>query len=180
MIGVKEPLKNAWYVGLMFFAISMATPLVPENLPMIDGEGSFVDNAHDINGIPWWAFKAILLCTVPYFLLFGAIDMVPSEFPIDEDAIASGGIDPDIVQLTPKEIGRRYSYDERNEFVHRRRSTISAEMKELRLGIKPEEVALSTKQRRLSAMVVGDLSFENLDEKEDSSDVQKSPPRNRT
>jgi hypothetical protein len=166
----------------MIFAISMTTPLVPENQPALDQDGGFIGFVADVNGIPWWAFKTMLLCAIPYVLLFGAISTVPSEFPIDEDKIAKDGIDPDIVELTPKEFGRRTSYDASNELIHRRRSTISAQMKELGLSLAcdpeySEQAVYSSGQRRLSAIVTGSIAIDDvideLDEEKEAQDLDE-------
>ena len=74
-----------------------------------------------------------MLCIVPTLLLLVAIYKMPDEFPIDELKIEKEGIDPDLVEMTKEELGRRTVYDEQNELIHRRRSSISQEMHKLGL-----------------------------------------------
>ena len=55
----------------------------------------------------------------------------PSEFPVDEASIGRAGMDPDVVELTQKEMGRRLSYDEKNLLAIQRQSSIQSRMSEL-------------------------------------------------
>ena len=147
MEGINEPMANPWWVCLMLFAISICTPLTDELSPPLDtsenADSFFVYPPSVVNGLPWWAFKCILLCIVPTVLLLAAIEKMPDEFPIDEKKIEQEGINPDLVEMTREELGRRTSYDERNILIHRRRSTISQEM---------DKLGLTESKRRLLEM----------------------------
>mmetsp|Transcript_8849 Transcript_8849/g.22283 ORF Transcript_8849/g.22283 Transcript_8849/m.22283 type:complete len:565 (-) Transcript_8849:2453-4147(-) len=195
MIGMKEPIRNIWYVIYLVFAISVVTPLLPENEPPLNDNGDWLYVPAVVNGLPWWAFKIIMLCIVPYLMIFGVIAEIPDDFPHDETDIAKHGVDPNTVDLTPKELGHRVSYDSRNDFVHQRRQTITQTMAEL--GIEAPDIdetsdptsddEPSPVQRRLSSLVVGkplegNIDGTNVDETlkvvaaEDSEDNQAPHP----
>jgi hypothetical protein len=112
----------------MFVLISVVTPLVPENEPPLDSDNNFVFPPAVINGMPWWAFKITLLSAIPYVFLLGAVYKMPTEYPFNENKIEKEGVDPDLVELTPHEMGRRMSYDSRNDLVYKRRSTIKTSL----------------------------------------------------
>lgn len=159
MEGFYEPMSNVYWNALMFFAISLTTPMVAPLEPPMDGM-SFLYPPSVVNGLPWWAFKITLITVVPYVLLLVALYEVPNDFPMEDEAnMLKSGVDVDLVSLTPKEMGRRSSYDESNVLVHRRRSTISTTMDELGIGGKEEnqaEAALQSQdpnEKRLSNLV---------------------------
>mmetsp|Transcript_11220 Transcript_11220/g.24297 ORF Transcript_11220/g.24297 Transcript_11220/m.24297 type:complete len:771 (-) Transcript_11220:263-2575(-) len=184
MEGVNEPMANPWWAFMMFFAISLITPLVAENQPPLDpATGTFYGFVPPatVNGIPWWAFKILMLSIVPCTLLLIAIWNMPNAFVVDEKKIAKEGIDPDLVELTPQEMGKRDSYDEQNILVSRRRLSISASMKSL--GITQEEIkraedsAMVESRRQLSALVSArDLfqtNLENVVEDQEEREIEK-------
>lgn len=150
MEGVNEAMTNFWFVGFILFAISMATPMTAEyEPPLTDGVFSYAPAV--FNGLPWWAFKIILMCIVPTVGLLGAIYFYPDDFPMkDEEVIEKEGIDPNLVELTPEEMGRRSMYDEQNELIHRRRSSISATMEELGIAIAANDDKPGAMTRRAS------------------------------
>ena len=163
MVGIKEPITNIWYVVFVLFAISLVTPLLPENEPPLNENGDWLYLPAVVNGLPWWVFKIIVLCIIPYLMIFGVIAEIPDDFPHDEKDIAKHGVDPNTVDLTPKELGHRVSYDSRNDFVHQRRQTIFQTMAELGIETPDTDSASNPKvndeptpvQRRLSSLVVG-------------------------
>ena len=144
----------------MFLSISMVTPLTPEFEPPINPDtGSFFYTPSIVNGLPWWAFKSIMMCIVPTVLLLVAIYKIPNEFPVDKKKIETEGYDPDLVELTKKEMmGKRESYDSTNELVRRRRSSISNSMRQLGLSshhLASDKTEESTPfQQHLSSMVL--------------------------
>jgi hypothetical protein len=153
MEGTNEVITNPWFLVTMVFSISMMTPLVPESEPPLE-DGIFSYPPAVINGLPWWAFKIILLALVPTVLLLYAVYDFPDEYHTpDEKEIETEGIDPDLVELTMEEMGRRTSYDETNVLVQRRKSSIIATMEEL--GMKQESTRrMSTPtERKLVALV---------------------------
>ena len=120
------------------------------------GQSIFAYEPDVVNGMPWWAFKTTLLCVIPTVLLLVAIMSAPNEFPAteEEQIVASGDdnadvddedaadddkikhivhfgnhhhLDASIVEMTKDEMGRRTSYDETNEWIQRRRSSISSD-----------------------------------------------------
>lgn len=166
MEGIGEPLANPWWVAMMLLVISLATPLTPESEPPLDTTGSgnlFLTAPAVVNGLPWWAFKAIMLSIVPTVLLLIAIFQMPDEFPTDEKKIETEGIDVNVVELTRDEMLKRTSYDERNTLVQRRRSSISQTMEELGLNKKTEELEFTPtpRQRHLAALAM--MSSRRLD-----------------
>jgi len=136
MKGFYEPMVNPYWTVLMFVSMSLITPLTAPNQPPLDEDGvTFLVPPSVVGGIPWWAFKILLLCMIPCALLLKAIYAIPNEFPKEKESkIAEKGVDVDLVQLTRKEMGRRSSYDEANVLIQKRRSTISDYMVEM--GIK--------------------------------------------
>jgi Na+/proline symporter len=178
MEGVHEPMANLSWDILMVLSISMLTPIVAENQPPIDETtGTFSNFAPPatVGGMPWWAAKILIGSLVPCLLLLDALWKMPNHFPVDEKRIEHEGIDPDLVELTLYEKGRRTSYDEQNILVNSRRSMISASMKNLGLDKLPSEDLESTSsRRRLSALVLaasGKHQLEDLAEVEGSEDV---------
>ena len=147
MENIKEPLANPWWAFLMFFVISILTPIVPAHQPPLDPK----------TGI------------LPFAILLIAIKNMPDTFAVDAKKIEEEGIDPDLVELTLNEKNKRTSYDERNILVHRRRSTISKTMEEIQLAIAQAKVEEDDKvtenRRRMSALVIAKpLDGENLEE----------------
>lgn len=136
MEGVYEPMTSLSWTSMMILTISFATPMVAQLEPPFDASAEsgnvFLYPPAIFNGLPWWVFKTILISSVPFFMLFVAIYKSPSEYPDTAEIIAEkkklieldAFNDPDLVELTPAEMGRRMSYDEPNVLVQRRRSTI--------------------------------------------------------
>jgi len=157
MDGIYEPMTSVYFNALMFATISFVTPLVaPSEPPLEDGVFSYLPNT--VHGLPWWAFKAILLCLPPMMVLIYAIYKIPNDFPLDDEAtIAKKGVDVNIVHLTPQEMGRRSSYDEQNVLIHRRRSSISSTMSDMGIHLKPPAESAaddsSPSHKRLSSLV---------------------------
>merc|ERR1712113_230163 len=110
--------------------------------PLADNGGSsvFLYAPAVFNGLPWWVFKMILLTVVPFVLLLIAIYQIPDDFPLDNEE--GKIVDADLVTMTKAEMGRRLSYDESNEQITRRRSSISAVMKEIAEAAPPRDAAL--------------------------------------
>ena len=161
MAGIDEPFKNWWYAFLIFFTLSLTTPFVAEEEPAIADDGSFVSEPAIYRGLPWWAFKMIIMSIFPFLLVTITVLRMPDAFPMDEKRIAKEGIEPDAVEMTPKEMGLRSSYDASNDLVARRRSTIKVQMDALGLSpVEPTEKQhsapdVSDARKRLSLLVVG-------------------------
>ncbi|KAL3916705.1 MAG: hypothetical protein SGILL_005057 [Bacillariaceae sp.] len=181
MVGRYEPMVNPSWSMFMFFSISVVTPLVAQLEPPLNpdgGEDVFLYTPAIVNGIPWWAFKIILLCVIPFATLLISVLKMPTSYHFDEKKISKKGVDPDLVPLTPEEMGRRTSYDAQNELVHRRRSSISHTMDDMGFSY-PEgdsensenananPFAPSSVQKRLSALVTGHML--NIEEGEGGS-----------
>jgi hypothetical protein len=85
MDGVNEPSANPWWAFLMFVAISILTPTAPEHQPPLEQDSgnfySFVPPL-TVNGIPWWAFKIVLLSIVPFVMLMIVTKNMPKEFNV--------------------------------------------------------------------------------------------------
>ena len=180
MVGIDEPFKNWWYATLLFLTLALTTPLVAEGEPAIAEDGSFESEPATVRGLPWWAFKMIILAIIPFLLVTITILRMPNSFPMDEKKIAKEGIEPELVEMTRKEIGFRLSYDAKNDLVARRRSAIKQEMDAL--GISTEKLPLAVesdasdpeKSNRLSLLVSGKASapMPPIDE-ENSSDGEE-------
>jgi hypothetical protein len=167
MEGVQEPITNIWFAITLFTVLSFTTPLVTEMLPPIPDDISIYFPG-SVGGIPWWwAFKILLVSLVTYLMNAAMICQVPDEYLTnDEEKIGNDGIDVNLVELTLPEMGRRSSYDARNELIAARPSTISKAMTDLGLRIEedtnsdePDDGAeapdseTSVARRRLSALV---------------------------
>lgn len=159
MEGIAEPLANPWWVAMMLIVISMSTPLTPESEPPLSPSGTnvFLFAPAIVNGLPWWAFKSILLCIIPTVLLLIAIFKMPDEFPVDERKIETEGIDVNVVELTREEMLKRTSYDESNTSIRHRRSSISQTMDELGIHQNSSidtEFIPTVSQRRLAMLAM--------------------------
>jgi len=133
MKGFYEPMANPYWTVLMFVSMSLITPLTTPNQPPLAEDGvTFLVPPSIVRGLPWWAFKILLLSMIPCALLLKAIYEIPDEFPKEKESkIAEKGVDVDLVELTRKELGGRSSYDETNVLIQKRRSTISDYMVEM-------------------------------------------------
>lgn len=80
MDGVNEPMANWWWVVLFFLAVTIPSPMTPENEPPMEN-GSFLFPVALINGLPWWYSKMLWLSTIATIILLVAIFNMPSEFP---------------------------------------------------------------------------------------------------
>lgn len=174
MKGFYEPMTNVYWTVLMFLSISLTTPMVAPNEPPLNGD-EFLYLPYTIDGLPWWAFKTIILCIIPFVILLAAIYNIPNDFPMEkESAIAKKGVDVDLVSLTPKEMGRRSSYDEQNVLIYQRRSTITSTMQEM--GIQQEESVeeVTPSNKRLSSLVYAlDLDVDLVKEDDDAPEAAK-------
>jgi hypothetical protein len=190
MDGFFEPMTNLSWVCLMFFSVSFTTPLLAQFEPPFADDGTFVYPPTIINGLPWWAFKIIIIVIFPYVLLFAAIYQIPDDFPLDdENKIISAGVDNiNLVPLTRTEMGRRSSYDESNGLIHRRRSTISNTMEEMgiRSSIRNNNMnnnnetstTPSPSQKRLSNLVLGRNLTQFLEDEDDNNNNNNSNNNN--
>ncbi|CAB9503729.1 Sodium/proline symporter [Seminavis robusta] len=156
MNGVKEPMTNAWYSLLMFFAILWSTPWVLPGVP---------DNIQNLGetllgSLPWWVVNMIATLLIPTVMMYYSIYVMPNRFPRyvrrTPKRTRSGSAislnpapapspimstpdmeepDPDVLELTPEELAHRTAYDERNDLVYKRRRQILE-----KLGIPPTEI----------------------------------------
>lgn len=94
---------------------------------------------------------------VPFVIIAFTVNNMPNAFPLNEDKIGNEGIDPDLVELTLREKGKRTSYDNANVLIQSRRNTISQIMLEIGMSVTDVEtgpsVDVSKSRRRLSALV---------------------------
>ena len=157
MEGVHEPMTNVYFVAFMFLSVSMVTPLVPSGIP------TSIKDAVVINGLPWWAFKAILMCLIPYGMSLYAVLRMPSSFPTLHNGTSLEAVDPDLVELSSHEMGRRTSYDETNISAALRRSSIRQSIQGLGLGANKNAAVSSVEfaggSRRLSALIHPDVEI---------------------
>lgn len=154
MAGVSEPFKEPWYALLLFLSVSIITPLVAEGQPLMDENREFVSPPPIIRGLPWWFFKQILLCIIPYLFILTTVKNLPNEYPFDEMKVDEEGMDPDILEMTIPEMNRRTSYDTRNESIRRRRSTLREKMEEMGYHMKDPDEEEAPPPRRLSAFLL--------------------------
>ena len=141
MDGNNEPLANPWYGFLMFVTISMVTPFVAPNLPTDTAD---LDDVV-VHGLPWWVVKMFAFAALPTIILLVVFIRMPNQYSRpewkgDKDSTMRGmtsteATDPDLLEMTPEELGHRTSYDDRNELVYRRRMEILQ-----KLGVSPAEI----------------------------------------
>lgn len=143
MEGVEEPLANPWFASLMFVTISIITPFVAPGLPR--DLGALQDGI--VNSLPWWAVRMFVFALIPTIFLLTSVYRMPNQYtrPETESSRQDLGdpsvpkahveIDPDIMELTPEELGYRTSYDGRNELVYQRRMQLMQ-----KLGISPSDL----------------------------------------
>jgi len=87
MEGFYDPMANISWVLLMISSIIFVTPIVAQYQPPIDETTKmFYTNflPSTFRGLPWWAFKMILLLLIPYSILVATLYKIPNEFPIIE------------------------------------------------------------------------------------------------
>jgi hypothetical protein len=160
MEGVDEPLTNSWWLFMLLFVFSMVTPLTAELEPPLDTEGvtgsPYLYAPSVVNGIPWWAFKTIIMSIVPTAVLLVAINRMPDDFPVDEEKIEREGINVDLVEMTVEEMNKRESYDATNTYIRQRRSSIAETMQELGLfdQSEPQQFAPTPRHRKLAELAL--------------------------
>eukprot|EP00544_Gedaniella_sp_CCMP2646_P007295 CAMPEP_0202489816 /NCGR_PEP_ID=MMETSP1361-20130828/7426_1 /ASSEMBLY_ACC=CAM_ASM_000849 /TAXON_ID=210615 /ORGANISM="Staurosira complex sp., Strain CCMP2646" /LENGTH=229 /DNA_ID=CAMNT_0049119613 /DNA_START=1070 /DNA_END=1762 /DNA_ORIENTATION=- len=154
MEGIKEPMTNIWACGFLFLVACMLTPLVPENEPPFDEQnGEFVyEPAPSFNGLPWWAYKIILLGIIPTVALVGMACCLPDSFEPDDEKIMKDGLAPDAVIMTTPEwavVRRTQHFDPPSSY------TIASRMENLNMvRLHPPPVVNDSGRRRLSALAV--------------------------
>lgn len=173
MDGVYEPMANPWWVAILFFSISMITPMTAENEPPINAEtGTFSTDQPPAtyNGIPWWVFKIMMNSIIPLGILLISIWRLPDNFPVNKKRIKVEGISPDLVELTLHEKGQRTCYDKANFSVHRRRCAIMAKMNDLgmtnKLKAVDEDPSRAEDRQTLIDLVISGDSVIDEDEEE--------------
>ena len=120
----KELFKNVYYAALVVLGITLSTPLTPEYMPTLIGADTefFV-----YRGIPWWAFKLIILTFLAFLLTVPMLYFMPSDLSADDEKLFRSGIDAEAVELEPEEKGGRMVYDSFNSAVSARRSDIRSQ-----------------------------------------------------
>lgn len=120
----KELFKNVYYAALVILGITLSTPLTPEFMPTLIGPDT---EFYTIRGIPWWAFKMIILIFLAFLLTVPMLYFMPSDLGADDEKLFRSGIDAEAVELEPEEKGGRMVYDEFNSAAFRRRSVIRSQ-----------------------------------------------------
>jgi len=161
-------------------AVSIVTPIVASGQPVLTTQEEFDPPTY--RGVPWWFFKQILLCIVPYVMVCAVLWDMPSEYPFDEKEIDKDGVEPETLEMTPNELNFRQSFDAPNESILRRRSIISTKMQELGIHSpleKDEEIAIPA-DLRLSSVILKEqihamaIEESEEDETEEDGDGKKS------
>ena len=141
MDGYPEPITSFTFNAFFFVAVTMITPLLAEGQPVISSEtGEFVSTPPTVRGIPWWLLKQIVISVIPYLLVFKIIYEMPTEYPFDDKKIDKEGIDPNLIEMTAKEMNFRGSFDGINQSIAKRRSTVASKMEAL--GLNPQDQPL--------------------------------------
>lgn len=183
MEGFPEPFRDHTYCALFFFAVSMITPLVAEGQPVINATtGEFATDPSIVRGLPWWFMKQICFTLIPYTILLKAIWDMPNDYPHDDEQIDREGLNPELLELTTKEMNFRSHFDAPNESILRRRSSVSVNMEALGLSHSisvakdsytdriPEESRLSCIIRKEKLEASGVKLFDEEDES--SKDIE--------
>jgi len=138
MDGFPEPITSFTFNAFFFFAVTMITPLLAAGQPVISSDtGEFVSTPPTVRGIPWWFLKQILISVIPYLLVLKIVYEMPTEYPFDDKKIDKEGIDPNLIEMTAKEMNFRRSFDGINQSIAKRRSTVASKMETL--GLNPRE-----------------------------------------
>jgi len=181
MKGIREPITDAWWLFMLFCVTFIVTPLTPEFEPPLDTDGvtgtPFLYTPAVIRGLPWWAFKIILLSLLPTGVILVAVNRMPDDFPTDEEQIEKEGIDIDLVEMTNEEMNKRQSYDETNVLIQQRRSSIIETMEELGLYTPdPVMVERPVFTPTPSQRKIADLALQGGVSRRRSSDVMFESP----
>ena len=74
---------------------------------------------------------------------------MPNEYPFDEDKIDREGVNPEVLELTMKELAFRSHFDEPNESILKRRSIVGEKMEALGLSPPTEDTKQLSSLRNL-------------------------------
>ena len=163
--------RVAWYNLFFLVAVSIVTPLVASGQPVLTSQDEFDPPTY--RGVPWWFFKQMLLCIIPYAMICSVLWDMPQEYPFDEKDIDKEGVEPETLEMTPKELNFRRSFDAPNESILHRRSIVSMKMQELgiRSSLQKDEETAIPKDKRLSTIILKEqIQAMGIEESEDSND----------
>jgi hypothetical protein len=104
--------------------LSDHSPFVPASDPQFNELGLFVSPPSVVRGIPWWAWKIIILSATFTGIVMYTIYNMPNVFYTNEMSI-----DPELVEMKVEELTGRHHYDERNKAIYQRRLLITAAQK---------------------------------------------------
>lgn len=150
MEGTWEPFTSPALVFLLLFMATITIPIGPGSVPPLDANGTFVFLPDTIRGIPYWAFMMIMLSIVAYSVVVIMIYNLPLNF-------ANSVLDPDTIELLPKEMEKRTSYDEANISAQMRRSVIRENIVSI---LETEKHVIDNEhRRRISELVSGEFSI---------------------
>lgn len=86
MSGTYEVATNPYWVTFMLVTMSLATPMVPEKQPPFLADGTLAYPPTRVFGIPWFAWKTILISVISSVFLLIEIYRMPTTFgPEKED-----------------------------------------------------------------------------------------------
>jgi solute:Na+ symporter, SSS family len=85
MKGVYEPAATFWYPLCIFALVCFITPLTPQLEPPLDEDGQLLYRPATIHGLPWWAFKIIMVCLLATLMVMYTIFRGPISFNISDD-----------------------------------------------------------------------------------------------
>ena len=127
--------------------------------------------------MPWWFFKQVLLCIVPYVMVAKVLWDMPNTYPFDEKEIDKDGIEPETLAMTTKELNFRQSFDAPNESILHRRSVVSMKMQELGIHLpleKDEETAIPTDLRLSSVILKEQIHAMAIEESEEGEEEEEA------
>lgn len=157
MEGTWEPLTNPALVFLLFFIITVTVPFIPEGIPALSEDGTFLFPPATVAGIPHWAFKMLMVSVVGTVTVLVMVYNMPTEFSLSR-------LDPDIAELLPGEMNKRKTYDEKNLAVATRRDSIRDSIELIKE--REHKVVDYTHRRRVSQLMMGEVIQEGEDEEE--------------
>ena len=156
-------------------AVSIVTPLVAAGQPVLTSQDEFDPPTY--RGMPWWFFKQVLLCIVPYVMVAKVLWDMPNTYPFDEKEIDKDGVEPETLELTNKELNFRQSFDAPNESILHRRSVVSMKMQELGIHLpleKDEETAIPTDLRLSSVILKEQIHAMAIEESEEGEEEEEA------
>jgi len=114
MEGTYEVATNPYWVVFMLVSMSFACPMTPELEPPL-GPTGFASMPRVVNGLPWWAFKIILLGLIPTASLAYEIFRMPTEYANKDFGKPKSDNDLNLKESGLDDVGNKNNIAERGD-----------------------------------------------------------------